>query len=197
MIKDVEAELSDHLNTNENLIWTGQPKQGIVFRSMDIIAIPFMLFWWGFFVFWTIMVYQQCFLFAIVALPFHVVGFVFVIGRFFIDAKHRENVFYGLTSERIIIKSGIFTKSVKSFNIATLTNIEYSEKKDGSGTIAIGSKTNKNPWEKSIEWMPGMKPNPRLNLIKDARMVYSKIIQLQRENLKTNQPPPLPKTPLI
>jgi hypothetical protein len=48
--------------------------------------------------------------------------------RFIIDAKQREKTYYGLTSDRIIIKSGVFKKSITSINISTLTEIETMKK---------------------------------------------------------------------
>jgi hypothetical protein len=37
------TELQDHLDPDENFIWTGQPKKGIVFRTADLFLIPFSL----------------------------------------------------------------------------------------------------------------------------------------------------------
>jgi hypothetical protein len=45
---------SDELNPVEKMIWTGQPQQGLLFRSSDIFVIPFNLFFCGFVIFWEI-----------------------------------------------------------------------------------------------------------------------------------------------
>lgn len=184
MYRDLKSELKHHLGNNENLIWTGQPKTGLVFRSADIFLIPFSLLWCGFAIFWFVSAVSMGapFFFSLFGLPFVIIGLFFVFGRFIIDAKQRENTMYGLTEERIIIKSGIFNKSVKSLNIRTLTDIEYTEKNDGSGTISIGPKNPMMIWGNGMNWWPGMKSNPQLDLIQDVRKVHNQIIELQKKN---------------
>lgn len=54
MIRNHKTELRQHLDSGENLLWTGQPKTGIVFRNADIFLIPFSLLWCGFAIFWFI-----------------------------------------------------------------------------------------------------------------------------------------------
>lgn len=106
----VTIELQEHLDRNEKLIWTGQPKKGIVFRTTDVFLIPFSLLWCGFAIFWFTKAITSGapFFFAMFGIPFIVAGLVFVFGRFIIDAKQRENTFYGLTEDRIVIKSGVY-----------------------------------------------------------------------------------------
>lgn len=180
---NLTAELQEHLDTNEKLIWTGQPKKGIVFRSVDIFLIPFSLLWCGFAIFWEFSVISNGgpFFLKLWGIPFVLIGLIFVFGRFIIDAKQRENTVYGLTDERIIIKSGVFKKTIKSLNIRTLSDIEYDEKNDGSGTINIGPK---NPmmsmWGNGMNWWPGIKATPSLDLIPEVRTVYNKIIEIQK-----------------
>lgn len=180
MTRDHKAELRKHLDTRENLLWSGQPKKGIIFRTSDIFLIPFSIFWCGFSIFWIVMAFKASAFFALFGIPFVTVGLILVFGRFFIDAKQRENTIYGLTDERIIIKSGIISKTVKSLNIRTLSDIEYSEKNDGVGTISIGPKNPMMVWGNGMNWWPGMKTNPQLELIPEVRKVYNQIIELQR-----------------
>lgn len=175
-------ELKDHLDINENLIWTGRPKKGIIFRASDIFLIPFSILWCGFAIFWftTALASGAPFFFALFGVPFVIVGLNFVFGRFIIDAKHRANTIYGLTDNRIIIKSGIFSQSIKSLNIKTISDIEYEEKGDGSGTITIGPKNPMMTWGRGLELYPGNKTTPSLDLIQDVRKVYNKIIEIQK-----------------
>ncbi len=109
---------------------------------------------------------------------------IFIFGRFIIDAKQRENTYYGLTEDRILIKSGVYKKTFQSLAIKTLSDLEYSEKIDGSGTITIGPK---NPmmwgndlWGNGMNWWPGTKVIPSLDSIPDVKKVYKKIIEIQR-----------------
>jgi hypothetical protein len=179
---NLTTELQEHLDTNEKLIWTGQPKKGIVFRTADIFLIPFSLLWCGFAIFWftTAISSGAPFFFAMFGIPFVVIGLIFVFGRFIIDAKQRENTFYGLTDDRIIIKSGVYKKTIKSLNIRTLSDIEYDEKNDGSGTINIGPKNPMMIWGNGMNWWPGIKAIPSLDLIQDVRQVYKKITEIQK-----------------
>lgn len=182
MLKDLNTELRQHLDNNENLLWVGQPQTGLVFRSADIFLIPFSILWCGFAIFWFISAISSGapFLFSLFGLPFVAIGLFFVFGRFVVDAKQRENTMYGITEDRIIIKSGIFNKSVKTLNIRTISDIEYTEKNDGSGTISIGPKNPMMVWGNGMNWWPGMKPNPQLDLIPNVRKVYNQIIELQK-----------------
>lgn len=180
MMQSLQSELRPHLEIDENLLWTGKPKSGIIFRQADIFLIPFSILWCGFAIFWVIMA-SQAGIFALFGIPFVIVGLIFVFGRFIIDSKQRENTTYGLTEDRIIIKSGITSKNVKSLNIRTLSDIEYSEKSDGSGTITFGPKNPMMIWGNGMNWWPGMKTNPQLDMIPNVRKVYSQIIELQRK----------------
>jgi hypothetical protein len=181
---DVYTELRPHLNPNESLLWAGKPQSGIVFRNSDIFMIPFSLMWGGFAIFWfvTALASGAPFFFAAFGIPFVLIGLMMIFGRFFLDSYMRKNTCYGLTDKRIIIKSGIFTKSIKSLNIKTISDIEYTEKTDGSGTINMGPKNPFQYWGNGMNWMPNTKGNPSLELIDNVRKVYNQIIELQKKD---------------
>jgi len=178
-MRNLQSELREHLNQDEHLLWTGTPKSGIVFRTADLFLIPFSIIWCGFAVVWVVMASSGSGVFALFGVPFVIIGLIFVFGRFFIDAKQRENTVYGFTEDRILIKSGIFSKKIKSLNIKTLSDIEMTEKKDGTGTISFGPKNPMMIWGSGMNWWPGMKTNPQLEMIQNARNIYSQIIQIQ------------------
>jgi len=179
---NVTSELQNYLELNERLVWSGQPKKGVVFRTTDIFIIPFSLLWCGFAIFWftsALLSGAPIFL-AIFGIPFVCVGLFFVFGRFIIDAKNRKNTFYGITENRIIIRSGILKKTIKSINLKTLSEIEIEEKKDGSGTINFGPS---NPFfirNHNLHWFSGSKQNTSFELIHDVRQVYNKIREAQQ-----------------
>ncbi len=183
-MENLQSELREHLDRDESLLWTGKPKAGIVFRSEDIFLIPFSIVWCGFAISWLVIAAQADVFFALFGVPFVIVGLIFACGRFIIDPKHRENTTYGITENRILIKSGVFSINIKSLNIRTLSDIELSEKPNGTGTISIGPKNPFMFWGSGISWWPGMKMNPQLQLIPNARKVYNKIIEIQ--NQRTN-----------
>jgi len=179
---DIENELAPNLGTNEKLLWTGRPKAGIVFRGSDAFLIPFSLLWGGFAIFWETNVFATDgpFFFKLWGIPFILVALYITVGRFFVDAKKRANTIYGVTHDRIIIKSGIFSREIKSLNIRTLSDITIDQKGDNSGTITIGPTDLRSSMMQGIEW-PGAKQPPRLELIEDVKTVYDKIIDLQRQ----------------
>ena len=181
MIDNFQSELRGHLNSDEHLLWTGKPKSGILFRKADIFLIPFSILWCGFAVFWVAMASLAGGLFALFGVPFVIIGLYFVFGRFIVDSKQRENTVYGITRNRILIKSGLFSKSIKSLNIRTLSDIELNEKGDGSGTISFGPKNPLMIWGGGFEGWPGMPASPQLTMIPNAGKVYHQIIELQNE----------------
>jgi hypothetical protein len=178
---DIQRELQFELIESEKLIWTGRPNSGIVFRNNDLFLIPFGLIWFGFVLIAAFSVASAnvpgpAVLFFI---PFFIAGLYVTVGRFFIDRKRRANTIYGITDNRVIIRSGIFSKSVNSLNIKSLPNISISEKSDGSGTIVLGQ----NDFMFSL--MTGMmsqgrRQTPRLESITDVKNVYSLLLKLQR-----------------
>ena len=44
--------ISKELASEERLLWSGRPQQGVVFRRTDLFLIPFSLLWCEFVVFW-------------------------------------------------------------------------------------------------------------------------------------------------
>ncbi|HAD33601.1 MAG TPA: hypothetical protein DCF44_03760, partial [Chitinophagaceae bacterium] len=139
-------------------------------RTNDIFLIPFSLLWCGFAVFWFVgaLTAGISVWFALVGLPFVAIGLMFVFGRFILDARARAHTYYGLTHDRIIIKSGVHKTSVTSIPLATLTKIEYGEKKYGTGTITLGPKNPMMTWGRGMHWWVGIKPGSSLELIQDV-----------------------------
>ena len=180
---DLGMDLNQHLDSDEKLIWSGVPQQGIIFKGSDAFMIPFSLLWGGFAIFWEFSVLntEAPFFFALWGIPFVLVGLYMIFGRFFYDAILRKNTIYGLTPNRIIIKSGVFKKSVKSLNIRTLSDVTLNEKSDGSGTIVLGADSGINSIFRGSGW-PGSagKLAPAIEMIPDVRKVYRQITELQK-----------------
>lgn len=181
---NLQSELRTHLDNDESLLWTGKPKQGIKLKGSDAFMIPFSLMWGGFAIFWesTVIFTDAPFFFKLWGIPFVLVGLYLIIGRFFFDAKRREKTVYGITENRIIIKSGVFKESIKSLNIKTLSDITLNEKSDKSGTIVLGNENGFSGMFSGTGW-PGAngKMAPAIEMIDNVRTVYRKITELQKE----------------
>lgn len=54
MRRDIPSKLRPYLNNDEHLLWTMEPKEGIVIRKSDYVLIPFRLIWFSFSAFWTL-----------------------------------------------------------------------------------------------------------------------------------------------
>jgi hypothetical protein len=121
-----ETIIRRELGPGERLLWCGRPRQGIAFRRADFVMVPFSLMWGGFAFFWEYSVLSMGkapIFFALWGTPFVLIGIYIIAGRFFVDAKQRERTVYGVTSERIVIVSGLLSRKIKSLNIRSLFEV--------------------------------------------------------------------------
>ena len=189
---DAQMIIQKELDSGERLLWAGMPKQGTIFKSSDVFMIPFSLLWGGFAIFWEYMALSMApnaqnapdgfaLLFPLFGIPFVVIGLYMIFGRFIYDSKKREKTFYGLTDQRAIIVSGVFSKSVKSLNLKTMSDVSLSEKTNGYGSIVFGQ-------EHQMMSMfmgggfPGMggSTTPKFELIENAKHVYKQLREHQK-----------------
>lgn len=178
---DINSELNHYLETDERLVWTGKPKSGVIFRPLDVFLIPFSLLWCGFAIFWFITAAQASILFALFGIPFVIVGLMLVFGRFIIDSRYRKNTLYGLTNKRLIIKTGVFSSNIRSIDFSSMTNMEMVEKPDGSGSITWGINQLLTSAYSGMNWWPGLKTPPSIEMVPDVRVVFNKLRHLQSD----------------
>lgn len=178
-----ELEISRHLESEELLIWSGRPKQGIILRGSDAFMIPFSIFWSGFAVFWVAGVFTQgaSLFWVLFGGLFVLIGLHFMVGRFFLDSRVRANTFYGLTNRRVIILSGILSRSITSLPLRTLHDLSLRERADGRGTILFGRSHPHVGWYAGMQW-PGMSAyeTQSFELIEHSKRVHDQILDAQR-----------------
>jgi hypothetical protein len=135
-----EHILSAELGRSEKLLWSGRRRQGVFFTSRDAGMIPFSLMWGGFSFFWEYKAVSSGgpLFFDLWGAPFVLIGLYMIVGRFFYEAMLRSRTYYGLTNERVIIVSGVFSPTVKSLQVQTLTGVSLSEEASGTGTVTFG-----------------------------------------------------------
>jgi hypothetical protein len=180
---DPGAVIQRELGSRERLLWAGKPRQGLVFRPSDTFLIPFSLLWGGFAFFWeySVLTGGAPLFFALWGIPFVLVGSHFIVGRFLVDMRQRAKTVYGLTNERLLIISGLFTRNVKSLNLRTLADVSLTERPDGSGTITFGQGNPYSSWFQGMGWWPGMPAGaPAFELVPRAKEIYEAIRNAQR-----------------
>ena len=186
MWNDQTQAVRAQLEAGEQLIWSGQPRQGLLLRPSDALLIPFSLLWGGFAIFWeaTVILTGAPLFFWVFGVPFVLIGLYLIIGRFFFDARQRASTFYGLTNDRIIITSGKHGKRIQSLSLASLGDITLDERADETGTIIfapahpLGRLVNFGTWPGL--GASGRQAMPSFEMIPQARKVYEMIRGAQR-----------------
>ncbi len=184
-----EAMLSSQLDSGERLLWSGQPRSGIVLRVQDAFLIPFSVLWLGFAVVWEVIVLSNVdtadspvgLIFGLFGGIFVLIGLYFFVGRFIADATGRARTYYGITNDRIIIVSGLLFRQIKSLPLRTLSDVSLTQRANGSGTITFG------PIHPFLHFFPaGGWPGarsfcpPSLDMIERAKDVYDTIRAAQK-----------------
>lgn len=133
-------DFSSYLGRGEIVRWNGRPQQGIVFRSSDLLMIPFSLLWCGFAFFWeyTVITQGSSTFMMIWGVPFVCVGLYFVFGRFLFDAFIRSKTRYALTDHRALILSGLSGNQLTEVDLRTVSEIRYQNEGGSKGTISFG-----------------------------------------------------------
>ena len=153
----LQQELRDALEPGERLLWSGFPRQGLMFRPADAFLIPFSLMWGGFAIFWEYGVFAgepdvpDRFnlwdkFFVLWGIPFVLIGLYFIFGRFIEDSARRARTIYGVTDRRAILLTNFLGHNVRSISLSGLGEINLSKMADGRGTITLGPANNGSDW---------------------------------------------------
>jgi hypothetical protein len=164
---------------DERLLWRGKPPTGLLLRPSDGYLIPFSLRWCGFALFWEWSVVKSNgpFFFKLWGLAFVAVGLYLVVGRFVVDALLRDKTVYAVTSQRVIILSGLLRPEVKSFDLRNLGEISLTLSAGERGTIAFGTPLVSN---RKLFW-PSDDGRPKLEMIERVGRVYDLIRNAQQK----------------
>jgi Bacterial PH domain len=188
MYDSPETIIRPELDASERLLWCGQPRGGIRLRRQDAMMIPFSIMWGGFAIFFECAAIAQCrntnstgAFMVLWGIPFVLVGVYFMFGRFIADARGRARTYYGLTNERIIILSGVFSRHTKTLPLRNLSDLSLTERADGSGNITFGSF--QYPFGDAYRGWPGFSRYgpPTFEMIENVRQVYDLIRNAQKE----------------
>src|SRR5688500_13371274 len=108
MNQRAQEVMQKELVAEEKLVWTGQPQQGVKFRCLDVLTLPFGLIVPGFAAIWEIMAFSGPIELSahqtIDGVILHGVGILLVLlavyllfGRYIFDSRRRAHTFYGIT----------------------------------------------------------------------------------------------------
>lgn len=159
----------------ERVLWTGKPGSGL--RLIEVLLIPFSLFWGGFAIFWNVQVWSDGapLEFALFGLPFLAVGLYLIVGRFFVDASVRRNTEYFVTNQRIVIRRSFVRQKTESLDIKRLPELNMVEDAGGKGTITFGTTRSWFAGNNFGIWQPSLDQVPRFWKIDEVRRVYQMI----------------------
>ncbi len=137
------ARLSRYLAADERLVWSGRPPQGLLLRPVDAFAIPFSLFFCGFTIFWEVLAFRDRAptLFRFIGIPFILVGLHLVFGRFAVDLLQRRRTVYGVTTDRVLILSGVLRETVVCLPLRGIAQTSLTLRPDGSGDVVFGPRS--------------------------------------------------------
>lgn len=168
-------ELQLLLTPREELLWVGQPKQGLLFRKSDGLLIPSTLGWVGILtaILVTIGTTQGIGPLLPIAGVFCLLGFWLLIGRFLLDSYQRARTVYGITNRRILIATSGISGNVQSLDIKSLETLKVEEGRDGRGTITLAEASSMPRFGFESPMREG--ELPLLEAIPNARAVYTLI----------------------
>ncbi|MFD2722121.1 PH domain-containing protein [Hymenobacter monticola] len=176
----LQQKIVAELQPGEKLLWSGHPKTGLDIQRVDFCIAPLGLLLFGYALRWMWRVQAAGFHPAIfLGVPFLLMGLYLAVGRFLYVAQQRAHTAYNITSERVLIRSGIFRKQVTSFDLKSLPALTLVEKPDGTGTISLGAIYSRYAALARVGW-PGVPQTPQLARIPNARQVYERLVKLQR-----------------
>lgn len=173
------------LRPGEQVLWTGQPRQGFFLRSTDSFLMPLGLGWGALAVFLAISLFQSPAPFQFgdlivytIDIMFAIIGIYLAVGRFFYDRMRRRHTWYAVTSSRAMIIQDWPFERVNSIELDHLTDMHLDEGFDDVGTIRFpgGDETvfYLMGGNESWPWAAGVAP-PSFERIHDARRVYDLI----------------------
>lgn len=180
---ELQNEIKPFIPRGERILWSGQPKRGIILRPADIFVIPFSIAWFGFALFWEYMVIKSgVYFMALFGLPFIVIGAYLTVGRFIVDNIRRKNTAYAITNTKVIVTAKLKNRVVNALDITSIGNISITEKNDGSGTLILGTPDPRNSHANGLGLGQGNKAPAMFEMVEDARKAYDLLMRLKTDN---------------
>lgn len=183
MVSGTRQVIGNELAPDEELLWSGRPTSGMRLRVADLVLVPLSLLWCYFTLYGDISTLLEGEFGFYIRIPFLIFGLYLAAGRFVVDAAIRENTHYGITTERVIIVSGVLTDRIETLELAGLEEIGFCPSAEGRGVITFGLSHPMTSWLSGIPW-PGMNRlvGPCFEMVENASSVH-KTLMLAKRNL--------------
>ena len=171
------------LGAGERLIWSGAPRRAVAFDAAGVAqmvigaAVVYL-----FVKFYDVARYQSLqenILWAVLFLAL----LYFSVGRLLMEGMRRRRSVYAITSERLLMINGSFSRFVKSFPLRTITDIDLQEQSGGFGTIQIGRRY-LGPGTIDTRLLPTTGNRNALESIPDAKRVYELFLAARDASLR-------------
>jgi len=162
------------LNMGEKIVWTGRPSQKVRLHFSDYVAFVII----GFIVYGEWVTFDGVFLHnwpmllyipMLVILALHI-----VFGRNLVLTWLQSKISYAITDRRIIIHNPSKKFHLVSIDIKSLAKLQYTEERDGSGSIFIGETESFGELIIRRYFIPDY---PRISRIANVKMVFGMILQ--------------------
>jgi len=184
-------------DSSEELLWSGQPRFRPEFHYYDVFLLFFGFGWflvalvmmilpfsWSESSVWEQLQNPVMWLILIALSVFVAIGFYLSVGRFLYDFWNCRNMLYSITDRRLLIRSGVFRRSVKTFHLNNIWDVDLLEHGNGFGTIRFQTHGSKEPtpvWSNFGVVRPAtVRDTTAFRQIADARRVYATLRDAQR-----------------
>jgi len=167
----MESPFIPLLKPNEKILWSGMPRQGLLIRDADMLAIPMSIMLLGFMLLMDFLMVTNPNLFTL-ATGFLFTGLFVYLGvlRFFTAARRRRLIHYCITNRRVLVMQGK-KKQFFTLPLRNITRAEVTAEKDGSGYITFGNSNPVWPWLFGTFYFSG-DDIAGLELVPDVENVY-------------------------
>ena len=107
----------------EKVLWTGCPKQGILFSLRDLFRIPLGIFNAAITILVVYSLLTHDYQILVSCIVYVILGYAYVLGRLLPERKRRAETQYEITSDRIIVRRrpNFFADAVTSYSLNTVS----------------------------------------------------------------------------
>ena len=167
-------EIDVLLLPGERVFWRGKPDVWTYSMRGAWYLIPFSLVWGGFAISWEVSVLTSGAgpFFAIWGIPFVLIGLYLIFGRIFVARREAERTVYAVTSRRILILGGAFSRKTIELDLTQLPPSQLEVGSRGMGTITFGVPVGGFRPPPGWPTMGSVVPVPTFASVPDAASVY-------------------------